>query len=187
MSTNINPIVDLKSNLKPVQKKILESGLVDKAMIELMEKWGNLPPGSSELVNEDALKEATQPTLMKLAEDLASEVEKEFVLRETYLDLERIRWPAVVNIFKNDALEAVANGLTGVVDRMGRYYFRIQDVKEEWFVLGYMFEKQRAGDKMAAPMLGTILETVIQKQILYIGEDPVCMQVTTQIQKPSES
>lgn len=195
MTTRINPITDLKSNLTPIQKKVLERGLVDKSMAELLEKWGNLPSGASELVNQDALKEATKETLVKLSEELAEEVEKEHILRETYLDLERIRWPVVVNVLRRPTpqeIEAghmsrgetplpkmVANGLPAVVDRMGRYYFRIQDVKEVWFVPGFVFER-RLPNEGSSTVEHHVLETVLQKQVLYIGETPVCLQVTTE-------
>jgi hypothetical protein len=202
MTEKINPITDLKSNLKPVQKKVLESGLIDKAMAELMEKWGNLPPGSAELVNENALKDATQETLTKLADDLATEVEKEHVLRETYLDLERIRWPATVTVLRppsqaeaaaadSQGLQVTAKvvvpNLDAVMDRMGRYYFRIQDVVEDWFIPGLVLSRNVPSQRNPHA-LEIRFETILQKQVLYSGEQKVCLQVTTEPQpQPKES
>lgn len=156
--------------MKPIVEKVLESGLVDRATAQLMEQWGYLPDGSADKVKEDALKGATQATLRDLANNLAVEVEKEHALRETYLDLERIRWPADVvgiTIGSGEVEVALAGKLPAVMDRMGRYYFRIQDVKEEWFVPGYILHREKAEEK------------ILQSQVLYIGEQGVCIQVTT--------
>lgn len=157
--------------MKPIVEKVLESGLVDKATAQLMEQWGYLPAGSVDKVNEDKLKNATQETLKALANDLAIEVEKEHALRETYLDLERMKWP-VSNITlkkatREDGDPLLAKNLAAVVDRMGRYYFRIQDVKQEWLVPGYYLIRESGEEK------------ILQSQVLYVGEQGVCIQVST--------
>lgn len=157
---------------RPLIDKVLESGLVDKATAKLMESWGYLPEGSADKVNEDKLKNATQETLTKLAGDLATEVEKEHALRETYLDLERLKWPVSnisikVSTFESGQPVQLAEKLVAVVDRMGRYFFRIQDVKEEWFVPGYYLVRETGEEK------------ILQAQVLYVGDQGVCIQVTT--------
>ena len=153
---------------KALVEKILRSGLVDKATAALMEQWGYLEPGSAEKANEGALKNATKDTLNKLAEDLAGEVEREYVLKETHLDLERIRWPVTVSTIRNSQGDEVAKNVSAVIDRMGRYYFRAQDANPDWFVPGFVFER-----------LNGLSETVLEKQILFINETPVCIQVST--------
>lgn len=156
--------------MKPIVEKVLSSGLVDKATAELMEQWGYLPAGASEKVDEDKLKNATQETLHKLANDLAVEVEKEHALRETYLDLERLKWPAAVDAILQPALGqpvTLSSNLMSMVDRMGRYFFRIQDVNPDWFVPGYLLRRNGNDEK------------ILQAQILYIGDKGVCVQVTT--------
>lgn len=157
--------------MKPIVEKVLASGLVDKATAQLMEQWGYLPDGAADKVNEDKLKGATQETLKALANDLAVEVEKEHALRETYLDLERLRWPAsILSVSKPisaEEKEILASNLISVIDRMGRYYFRIQDVKQEWFVPGYTLLRQTGEEK------------ILQSQVLYVGDQGVCVQVTT--------
>jgi hypothetical protein len=163
------------NELKPLVKKVLESGLVDKNMAELMEKWGNLPEGAASLVKDDSLKNATKDQLMKLAEEIGTEVDKERTLKETQLDLDQIRWPTVVTIRTNN-YEHVAWQVPAVIDRMGRLYFRIQDAKEEWFVPGYNIHR-----KGVSPQNGyesPIYEVVTEKSVLYVGELPVCIQVT---------
>jgi len=156
--------------MKPIVEKVLSSGLVDKATAKMMETWGYLPEGAADKVNEDKLKNATLETLTNLANDLAVAVEQEHALRETYLDLERIKWPASIEgIYQPMAGQPVelARNLTAVVDRMGRYYFRIQDVAQEWFVPGYLLCHKGRNEK------------ILQAQILYVGDQGVCMQVTT--------
>lgn len=173
----------MTSELKPIAKKVLESGLIDKSMAELMEKWGHLPEGSSELVNEDALKDVTKDHLYKLASELATEVDKEHALRETNLDLDRIRWATKVNIRTGSGIVAV--DLDAVMDRMGRYYFRHADVREEWFVPGYYIERQVGRPHDEKPQ--TLIEVIIERQVLFIGESPVCYQVATMKEKKHEA
>jgi hypothetical protein len=151
-------------------KKVLESGLVDKATAELMEVWGYLPDGAADLVKEDALKDATHEKVAALAKDLADELEKEHHLRETYLDLERLRWPASVCIYKPDDT-LIISGAVGLMDRMGRYYFRIQDVDQAWFVPGY--------DLLRQTPKGMVKEHIFQSQVLYLGRVGICVQVST--------
>lgn len=156
--------------MKPIVEKVLASGLVDKATAQLMEMWGYLPEGSVEKVNEDKLENATKEQLTQLANDLAVEVEKEHALRETYLDLERLKWPTTIQSISRpmlDGTETLASDLVALVDRMGRYYFRIQDVKSEWFVPGFLMQR------------GPGQEKILQSQVLYVGEQGVCIQVST--------
>lgn len=167
--------------MKPIVEKVLASGLVDKATAQLMELWGYLPDGSVEKVNEDKLKDATKETLHTLANDLAVEVEKEHALRETYLDLERLRWPVTVTGIYSPAVGQdilLASSLAAVTDRMGRYYFRIQDVNEKWFVPGYLLHRLMA-NKDNGIQSELSKEKILQSQVLYVGEQGVCIQVTT--------
>ena len=173
--------IDPAPALKPIVQKVLESGLVDKGAAELMELWGYLPHGASESVNEDALKNATQEKLSSMAKELANAVETEHHLRETYLDLERLRWPATVFIgFPRGAYDgnskltttlAHDTPLQAVMDRMGRYYFRLQDVDEKWFVPGFILSRE-------SPR-GFREEMITQSQILYVGNQGICVQVST--------
>lgn len=174
--------------MKDLTEKILKSGLVDKHTAELMEKYGILEEGSADKVNEDALKNATREQLIKLADDLSDAADRSDALRETALDLERLRWPASVAIYHPQEFDTqtdvslpvrtrkmVAGAVDAVMDRMGRYYFRIQDVKKEWFVPGYLFERT-AQSELAKKK---VLEEVLEVQPLNIGEEVVCIQVTT--------
>lgn len=169
--------------MKPLTEKILKSGIIDKHTAALMEHYGMLPEGATEKVNEDALKGATQAQLVKLADDLMDEVERANALRETVLDLERLRWPVEVKAIRGhrpgdpltDKSIFIAGGIVGVIDRQGRYYFRIQDVNEEWFVPGYEMERNVTVDGRKIEFRK---ETILEAQKLFIDDNPVCIQVT---------
>jgi hypothetical protein len=167
--------------MKPIVEQVLASGLVDRSVAELMENWGYLEPGSADKTNENKLKNATVETLTKLASDLAVEVEKEHAIRETYLDLERIRWPAMISGIYEPAMgqpKTIVGALSAVMDRMGRYYFRAQDVNEKWFVPGYILERYTA-NKTDGIRSELVRETIFQATVLFIGDQGVCIQVTT--------
>lgn len=165
--------------MKPIVEKILKSGLVDKHMAQMMEHWGNLPSGASELIpeDEDHLKKATKEQLDALVEDIGDEVAKLQAIKETQLDLDRIRWPVEVDQIATNTGEALARTLKAVVDRMGRLYFRIQDVKEEWFVPGFVLHRQD-NDKENVGHLLLIQEEILESTVLYTGDSKVCVQVT---------
>lgn len=163
------------SDTSPVVKKVLRSGLIDKATVELMEMYGMLPSGASNLVNEKNLENATRDKLEKLAEDLAVVVERDYKIRETHLDLERIRWPAIVDIQEFDGSSPrgfVATEVSASMDQMGRYYFRFKEAKESWFVPGYKIIRKSSKTH-------TVSEVILEPpQILYKGETPICYQVS---------
>lgn len=161
--------------MKPVVEKVLASGLVDKHTAALMERWGYLPEGASDKVNSDALKNATKAQLTKLAEEIGDEVAKENLLRETSLDLERLRWPTEVTIF-NQKSETIVYKLKGMIDRMGRLYFRSQDIKESWFVPGYTLRRSAHDVNTGVEMV--VREEILESGHLFIGDNPVAFQVT---------
>lgn len=177
--------------MKPLTEKVLKSGLVDKHMAEMLEKWGNLPEGAADLVNDNALKDATREQLTKLGEELGDEVDKLRTLRETQLDLDKIRWPVSVTVI-DDKGTYLVHDLAAVIDRMGRIYFRIQDVREEWLVPGYLFERLVINKDVPPPPASSetptllnpyahkkvIREQILEKSVLYTDNSPVCFQVS---------
>lgn len=153
-------------------EKVLESGLIDKSAAELLERMGLLDEGASEKVDENKLKGATRLKLIEITESLAVEVEREHKIKETYLDLERLRWPVTITSIFNGS-DCITGSFTGVIDRQGRYYFRVQDAKAEWFVPGYTLHREGQPS--------TKFETILESQMLYLEENPVALQVTTKI------
>ena len=152
-----------------IVEKVLKSGMLSRKTVEILEKIGTLPAGSLELVQEGALDGASLEVKRRLAEELLEEADK-VESRESMLDLERIKWPALVTVRLTDGRVL---SLQSVVDQMGRYYFRAQDVNKDWFVPGRRLERC-AGD-------GSLLWDVIwEVQTLYVGDQPAAIQVSVQ-------
>jgi hypothetical protein len=161
--------------MKPIVEKVLKGGLVDKATAKMMEAMGLLPEGAAEVVNEEGLKGKTKAQLMAFAEDIGEEVEREHKIRETFLDLDRLRWPAVVHVYH------LANGfsspeMNAVIDRQGRYYLRFQDVDPSLFTPGFSLRRKGADRP----------ETILESQVLYIEDTPVCVQVSTRVESKED-
>lgn len=160
--------------MSELTKKILESGLVDETTAKLMEKWGFLEEGSSDLAagKAEALERATvekdvRETLIKMAERIGHDVDTLRRSRETMLDLNQLRWPASVFVSKPDGSSPSAV-LDALIDRMGRYYFRSQDVNVKWFVPGYLITRN-----------GNVPETILEVSELFLGDQVVAVQVST--------
>ena len=161
--------------MSDLTKKILESGLVDETTAKLMERWGYLPEGSSELAvgKAEALERATvekdiRATLTKMAEKIGHDVDALRKTRETMLDLTHLRWPVTVMLKSSQGLMH-ADSLTALIDRMGRYYFRPQDVEKTWLIPGHLivnFPSMRE-------------ETVLEVTDLFVGDSVAAIQVST--------
>lgn len=161
--------------MKPLVEKMLKSGLVDKHTAEIMERWGQLPDGSADLVPKENLKNATKEQLSKLVEEIAEEVEVEDRIRETTLDLNAIRWPMPVSFIikqTNGFDSVVARNLSAVIDRMGRLFFRAPDVRQEWFVPGYFLELNVPFSERP------VRKEVLEVTPLFVGEQTVAIQVS---------
>lgn len=163
--------------MKPLTKKVLESGLIDKHMALMLERWKAIPDGASDLVNEDALKDATKEGLMKLGEELGDEVDKLRTLKETQLDLDKLRWPVEVDAVMTNEGKSLALHISAVIDRMGRLYFRFQDVEKDWFVPGFFLDRTITSKEEVGRLL-QIREEILESTVLYTGDQPVCVQVT---------
>lgn len=158
--------------------RILGSGLIDKTTVRLMEQWGYLPEGSVEKVREEALKSATRETLIKMADSLDVLLEEEMLsrIKATNLDLRLLRWPDVVSIYRGDRTKEnalsnrvlVAENITAMKDRFGRYYFPASDCKEVWFSPGFFVVRKNGK-----------AEEVMESQMLFLEDSPVCIQVST--------
>jgi hypothetical protein len=77
--------------MKELVKRILESGLVEKHAALLLEKWGQLEPGASDLVGR---VKVTQEGLSKFAEEIESLVSLDAsTIKETRLEVQVLRPP----------------------------------------------------------------------------------------------
>lgn len=157
--------------MSELSDKILRSGLIDKHTAELMERFGLIESGDVEKVPEgEPLAHATKTQLSKFGDELAELVEREVRLKETYLDLEKLRWPVTVAIKAPEGLVHV-DSFSALVDRMGRYYFRPQDIDVKMCVPGY--------ELIIFPSMKK--ETICEAQPLFIGDQVIAIQVSTQV------
>jgi hypothetical protein len=72
--------------VKPLTKKILESGLIPRTAAEMLEKWGQLEEGASNLVGKKVL---TEESLSKFVDQIDALVDDHSV-KETRLEI-RVR------------------------------------------------------------------------------------------------
>lgn len=153
--------------MSDLTKRILESGLVDETTAVIMEKWGVIPEGSSELARRQALKDATREQLIKFAEDVGDEVDKHRRLKETMLDLNQLRWPATVDIVDGAGMRS--GPFVAVVDRMGRYYFQPQQDTKDVLVPGRTLLSREQNDSA----------TILEVTELFVGDQVAAIQVST--------
>jgi len=72
--------------MKELVKKVLESGLVDKHVARMMERWGTLEPGAADLVGREKL---TKEGLREFAEEIETLLDaKSEEFKETRLEVE---------------------------------------------------------------------------------------------------
>jgi hypothetical protein len=157
--------------MSELKEKMLRSGIIDKHTAILLEKYELIQEGESDKVPEgDPLKTATKDQLSSLVDELDNEIDKEARIRETMLDLDKIRWHTKVIVWENTVKVTGDRPIDCVIDRQGRYYFRIQDVNEKWFVPGRRLIREGF----------TNHEMILEATPLYVGDQVVCVQVTTQ-------
>lgn len=157
--------------MKDLSKRILESGLVDETTALMMEKWGVLEEGASDLTKKEELKNATREQLMKFADEVADKVDEDRRLRETMLDLNQLRWHVPVKLAAKDIGLFHVDPISALVDRMGRYYFRPQDVDRAWLVPGHLIVGQGMAGKDVV---------MLEVTDLFIGDQVAAIQVSTQ-------
>lgn len=154
--------------MSDLTKKILESGLVDEATVRMMEKWGTVPEGSAELAKRQELKDATKEQLIRFAEDIGVEVDKQRRLKETVLDLNQLRWPATVEI-SNSHNNLYVGPFTAVVDRMGRHYFQPHPDTRKWLIPGYVLRNRERNESYP----------ILEVTELFVGDQVAAIQVST--------
>jgi hypothetical protein len=169
--------------MSEITDKVLSSGLVDKHTAELMERFGMLPEGSAARTVQESYIQRSREQMKKLAREFAELVDQEHALRETALDLNRLRW--MVQVTVRDPRVKIAEGIPstgfvarvdGIIDRMGRYYFRPGDVQKEWFVPGYIIERDVCQDGKS---IVTKHEVIAEMTELFAGEQVAAIQVST--------
>lgn len=172
---------NVKPEVSELTKTMLESGLVDKGMAKLMEKWGYLPDGATQYIGDAKFQEATRAAL---ADHIEEVVEKTRDLRETKLDLDRMKWPIEVEIRGPKAMadKAFIWSGTALVDALGRFYFRAQDVDLDWFVAGATWVETQETTKeqwnVRDLKIRRLGRKVMEVQKLFSGEREIAIQVS---------
>ena len=163
--------------MNPVVEKILESGLIDKTVVAMMEKSGALPEGSSEKVKE-SLTNASRAVLRDFTDELYELISKEHdkaaQLRETLLDLRTLRWPVDLSIqaVDGEGTYKTVGHLRAMVDTGGHYYARIQDIGKNDIVPGFHLVRYTEDNKVQREM-------VLETREMYLDDKPVCYLITT--------
>ena len=156
--------------MKPIVKKIIESGLVEKSAIQLMEKWGQIDRGSSELVGAHDLRTAAENSLTEFAEEVEELIEKDREeIRETRLAIQ-VSEPVLATWLYADGQGGLYEGASVVMfkDTMGNFLFPI--VEDSRIYPGAVFQTTE----------GTRW-TVLTKERLFVGDHPYAIQ--TQVRK----
>ncbi len=161
--------------MKTFTQKMLQSGLIDRHTALMLEKWGSLPNGSTEIIKDDALRNATKAQLIRLAEELETEMDRLESLKEMQFDLKDLRWSTEVSILSPDNIQ-IAYKVPAVIDRLGRFYFRIQDVDPDWFIPGFRVNRETVNRANGAAR-EIVIEEILESTPLYVDDEPICIQV----------
>ena len=155
--------------MKPLVKKILEAGLVDKHAARMFEQWGQLEPGAADLVGQ---KKVTEKTLEDFAEDIEALLEDEHEVKETRLDVQ-VRPP--VDLF------CPASGIfSAVEDEMGRYIISTKVLLNRGDQIFHSLDGLHYLDHQRRKDLPCW--TVLEVESLFQGDKLVAYQVT--VDKP---
>lgn len=146
--------------MKPITKKILESGLVDKHTAALMERWGvGLERGASDLVGKEDLRKASAETLTSFASELEELLDNEDeTLRESRNPIEVESWAALKDVASKQLF-------TAPVDRSLSYIFP-PTITPEMLTPGRIYEDQNE-DRLE----------VLEHTDLYVDETLFAFQV----------
>jgi hypothetical protein len=142
--------------MKPIVKKIIESGLVDRHAVQLMEKWGQVDRGASDLVGRQDLRAATETSLTKFAEEVEGLIEQDREeVRETKLAIQ-----------VGSPILATYGGQKIVLfrDNMGNFLFPL--TAEGQIIPGSLF--QTTDD---------VSWVVLSSEKLFVGDQPYTIQV----------
>jgi hypothetical protein len=143
--------------MKPIVRKIIESGLVDCHAVQTMERWGQIDRGSSELVGKNDIRTATKKTLTKFAEDIDELLEQ---------DRETARETRLVIQLGEPLLATWQTGGTVVLfkDEMNNFMFPLQE--EQNIHPGAVFRTTDGAEWQ-----------ILSKEMLFVDDQPYTIQV----------
>lgn len=158
--------------MKPIVQKIIESGLVDRHAVQLMEKWGQIDRGASELVGTKDLRAATETSLTQFAEEIEDLIDRDREeLRETRLAIQvgepiLAQWMYAQTESSDGAKVSMYVGGKIVLfrDNMGNFMFPLS--AEGQVYPGAVFQ---TNDETRW--------TILRSEKLYVGDHPYTIQV----------
>lgn len=156
--------------MKELTKKILEAGLVDKTVVQLLERWHLLSPEEAAIATKPVV---VVEALEKFVENLEELLDKEpsdattiKPLRETRLEIVVSKPPIDLFFFRRSAAPEHRHvRFSAVEDEMGRLIIN-PDVDT------------RVGDFLMDDKTGKVLYTVLGIEDLYMGNELVAKQIT---------
>jgi len=160
--------------MKPIVEKILKAGLVDKHTTQLMEKWGQIDRGASDLVGADDLKKASEESLTQFAEEVEMLIEKDREeLRETRLAIQvgepmLVEWTSKIigaPSFSGDIHMNHNHKIVVFKDNAGNFIFPL--LEKNSIYPGAAFQT-KDGERWE----------ILDSSVLYIGEQPYAIQVS---------
>lgn len=143
--------------MKPLTKRILEAGLVDKHAAKMFESWGQLEPGDSDLVGR---KMVTETGLRAFIDDIEQLTEPDDEMKETRLDI-RVTQPPVTLLYVK-----TGNYIAAIEDEMGR------------FLIGSAWGFLVPGEVLRIAGEDEDYWTIEQVEPLYQGDDLIAYQIT---------
>jgi hypothetical protein len=142
--------------MRPVTKKILESGIVDRHVAAMLTRWGTIEPTE---YDHNRRKFETKAQLEQFAEELEALIEKEEdLMRETPLDMP-------VGVLEEFVLPSRGTCFSARWDSMGRL------VLEDWSVKFKRGDQINGRDKFYR---------VLDSTVLYQGEGARARLVTVE-------
>lgn len=159
--------------MKAIVSKILKSGLVEKHTAQLLEQWGSLPDGSTELVKNVTIQDLTEAQLIRLVEDISEELESSLSVKETVLDLDKLQWPVEVSVIEYDKKGNYRSEakVSAVEDNMGNMYFRADEAPLKLLIPGNYVCRANVSDLKK-------LQTIASVDPMYMDQTPICYRVT---------
>jgi len=147
--------------MKPLVRKILEAGIIDKHVTLMFERWGQLDKGSEDLIGK---KNVSHQTMAEFADEIETLLETDLEMKETRLEVPVTKPP--IELFCPTTLH-----FSAVEDVMGKYIVSPKVI---------LHRGSRVWPDDAT--MGGSHWTVLEVEPLYQGDDLIAYQVT--VEKP---
>ena len=116
--------------MNSITEKILRTGIVDKHVVKLVERWGTIDIGSI-----DVKKATARAAIIDLLEEVQDELDApdESKTHDVILDALHT-WK--VEVLVRSVTDESSTNMWAFIDRFGRFYFKDSPASESWIVPG---------------------------------------------------